>query len=120
MCNEAENSRFYEFSNEIYLLKTGVRDCCLIEEVSDEDIKLITDLVLEDGYRIKINKTFDPKYRPDVYVYKYDYQDKLINLIIEAYNSGKATDFLIQYSLGKLLGYSDQSMDEYFKRLDTV
>ena len=113
--------RFNEISNEIYLLHTGVRNCCIIDSVDEEDIKLIKKLISRDEYRIRDEKYWDPingKWINNIYIYKYDFQEKLIDIIIKAYEAGVDNHFLMQYALGKLLGYSDDSMEDYFKRLE--
>ena len=115
--------RFNEISNEMYLLRTGVRNCCMVECVDEEDIELIKEFISRDGYRVRDEKYWHPikgKWINDIYIYKYDFQEKLIDIIIKAYEAGVADHFLIQYALGKLLGYSDDSMEDYFKRLKST
>ena len=110
--------------NEIYLMEKGVRDCVLIDDIpcanSDElrnTIFSIEQFATTSGFRVVVNHVTDDADPSnefcEVYIYKYNYQRLIINIILE---DKKIDKFLKEYLLGSLLGYSAQSMEEFIMK----
>ena len=113
--------------NECYLINKGVRsaftDCLILTEFDEEDkesnkqfIKdLATNVNLEDliFYINEYPRREDdiPEYRYyDLWIFKYPHQLKIRD------NLYKLDEYMREYVIGKLLGYSDQSMEEFLSK----
>ena len=113
--------------NEIYLMQKGVRDCVLVDDVPCSDpneliktLFTIEQMATKSGFRVVVNHVEDPDPSNEfceVYIYKYNYQRLIINIILE---DKKIDKFLKEYLLGTLLGYSAQSMEEFIMKNVTL
>ena len=108
------------------LIDKGVRDCALIVPIPCNDelqntIFTIEQMAINSGFRVVVNHVTDDTDPSnefcEVYIYKYNYQRIIINIILE---DKKIDRFLKEYLLGTLLGYSAQSMEEYIMKNVTL
>lgn len=109
------------WENDLYLLDRGVRSVCKeflrYEKNNENTISLIHELQQMTITRNLYFKTFDTVSKEDgkinlaIYAYKYIHQLPLIKYV-ESGEKGMIREWI----LGKLLGYSDESMDEYLCR----
>lgn len=109
------------WENELYLIDRGVRSVCtdfLHYDKNDRDaVELIYELEQMTVRRNLYFATFDAVDKEDgktnlvVYAYKYMHQLPLIK-----YVENGEKGYIREWILGKLLGYSDESMDEYLCR----
>lgn len=100
---------FDYITNEFYLMDKGVRNACLIDFNNSQESDFIKDLCNEYGYH-PILWGGDEHASGSILVCKYIYQ---IELAREMSNKLEKHSFLYEYILGKLLGYTDESMEQY-------
>lgn len=118
-----------ELMNECYLISKGVRSCAQMTVVGVKDINeecpCITDMLFsleQAALRDNLNSTwFKYKDQSDIedgfeaysfWVYRYPHQ----LVIIRAIEEMAKHSFLVEWMTGKLLGYSDASMETYLSR----
>lgn len=109
------------WENDLYLIDRGVRSVCTEFLHYDKDDEAAAELVYElEQMAVRRNLYFamfdaidkeDGKIDLTVYAYKYMHQLPLIK-----YVENGEKGYIREWILGKLLGYSDESMDEYLCR----
>ena len=114
-----------KISNDLYLIYHGVRDCCMHTISADifEDKEFVNRIKKDaEFYKVKYIITDftdynDLKYKT-IFFYKYDHQ-KVMYLITEIIpkNENPVNGYVYQYIIGKLLGYSNQDMEEFLERV---
>ena len=120
-----DGSKLAEILNDLYLIYHGVRDCCTHTIPDDilEDEEFMDMIKKEtEFYKVKYIITDftdenDLKYKT-IFFYKYDHQ-KVLYLITENIpkNGNPVNGYISQFIIGKLLGYSNQDMEEYLSKL---
>ena len=117
---DIENSERKLPFEQIYLIKCGVRDCALIDIPTNIYSKFENDLnEYMNQFMIKSYIHYWNNYI-SFFLYKRDFQ---LELFKECFLTYFENDTLLerslkdQYILGKLLGYSEESMEEYFSKL---
>ena len=109
-------------NNESYLINKGVRTCALLTVVSHKDdgmdvqelLYKLEQLILHHGLNsipleLQRDEDDDPNARFfEFWIYSYPHQLAVIKAIHDTPRS-----FLREWVVGKLLGYSDMSMEEY-------
>lgn len=115
--------------NECYLISKGVRSCMQMDVIGIKDVNencpCITDILLsleQVGLHYDLNSVwFKYKDQSDVkegfesysfWVYRYPHQLPIIRAVEEV----DERNLLVDWITGKLLGYSDASMEEYLTR----
>ena len=110
--------------NEIYLIEKGVRDCALVElgtpEIGEyhELLYKVEQVVIQNDLNVKFKefKTDEPcdadKTYVEAYIYKYNHQ----RIIIDLLDTLPTHEFLYEYILGNLLGYSGEAMEKYIMK----
>ena len=109
-------SEFDVCCNEMYLLYKGVRNCALLENHYEKSLDIRKDFrqikSFANQYNLKIVMYVKSKLKQyRCYVYRYNYQRILIDFVEHDFNSPQS-QFISEYIIGKLLGYSDKSMSE--------
>ena len=112
--------------NDIYLIQKGVRSCCYHVFSYNEYDPITANMQLKDFQRIIKEASlyffikFDGKIQEremieeeyyKIYIYKYSHQYNIIQNI----ENGKYDFYTREYIIGKLLGYDDQSMEDFLK-----
>lgn len=111
------DKKILEVENECYLINKGVRSCALLSVSgfyqNEEDIIVkLEDLILNHNLQSFVYKQKFNDCNLEVYsfwIYKYHHQLALIKYISKL----KERDFLSDWIIGKLLGYSDESMESF-------
>ena len=101
---------FDYITNEFYLMDKGVRNACLIDFNNSQESDFIKDLCDEYNYFAIIFNGDDEHESGSILICKYIYQ---IELVREMSLKLEEHSFLYEYILGKLLGYTDESMEQY-------
>ena len=112
--NNNNDIDFNYITNEFYLMDKGVRNACLITFHNRQEANLIKDLCNEYRYHPLL---WDEYKSGSILVCKYIYQIELakeISLKLEKHS------FLYEYILGKLLGYTDDAMEQHLTQHECV
>ena len=122
-----------EVSDNCYLITRGVRSCCYFRDIVgpietyiasykdgkilqiyslDEKLKAIENTVKPYGlhfvaYKEKVKDKDHPR-SADVWIYRYAHQGELIKMF-----ANEESYYLKEWVIGKLLGYSDEAMEEF-------
>ena len=119
-----------EFMDNLYLISKGIRSCyfgamflkpnekykyydiAVFDSFSDI-IKIFEDTTKEfDLYLyVKYIEKNEDKFC-DYWIYKYKHQKNILDMIYKEKNN-----YLKQWMMGKLLGYSDESMEEFLNKI---
>lgn len=111
------NNKISEVENECYLIDKGVRSCALLSVSGyyQNDLDIISkmeEIVLNHklhSYKFK-QKFLDCDLEVYTFwIYKYHHQLALIKYLSKI----EGRDFLSEWIIGKLLGYSDESIEDY-------
>ena len=119
MLNELVKPYLASISSEVYLIAKGVRSCAWVdlpEELVIYIEKSIIDLFNSEGlyyYVLPFDLMEDNEIKKhiQIFIYRYDWQKKLFIHYINKRDS-LTGDFIF----GKLLGYSDSSINEFFSK----
>lgn len=111
-------------SNEVYYLYKGVRTCALIPLDGNEKLEEILELrdYLEwlcttGEVQLKFGVFQE---RDEIFIYTYEHELKIYELVSKMYAVGLANEihYMREFILGKLLGYSSESMERYLKKFE--
>lgn len=108
----------YYIHEQCYLISKGLRSCALLE-LPTEIIPYIENIFFA---HIKNNnlkfKICSKNNNIIIFLHKYNHQAYLFEIVIQPALLKDELTFIDQYILGKLLGYSEKSMHDYFTNND--
>lgn len=108
----------YYIHEQCYLISKEVRSCALIE-IADNIIPQIENIFLK---HVKSNnlkfKIFSKNGKVIIFIHKYNHQAYIFDMLIQPAIENDNLGFVDQYILGKLLGYSEKAMHNYFTNND--
>ena len=113
-------SKLAEIRNDLYLIYHGVRDCCIhsvYRQLEDEEFMESIEKDVK-FYKLKylINDYGDEVYK-ELFFYKYDHQRVMYMISDAVRGQSDVGVYVSEYITGKLLGYSNQDMEEFLERV---
>lgn len=133
---EAFQIKLSEIGSDIYLIQKGVRNCCLhcSNYLNDEhDRKMASEIIsyvkwsltdiekcfgMKIHYLVRERHTEDEEKFLDIFIYRYKHQRWMFNAVQRLRGWRNNHEYVLsEYVLGKLLGYSDEDMDNYICRI---
>ena len=114
-------SKLAEIRNDLYLIYHGVRDCCIhsvySEQLEDEEFmeKIEKDVKF---YKLKyLSNAYGDELYKELFFYKYDHQRVMYMISDAVRGQSDVGVYVSKYITGKLLGYSNQDMEEFLERV---
>lgn len=115
---ELTKAYYINICNEVYLLNKGVRSCAWVELpdkivpfVEKDILKLIDTVINYFVLPFNLMENNSTINHIQIFLYKYEWQKQLFLQFINQRNT-VVGDFIF----GKLLGYSDEQINEYFEK----
>ena len=112
-----------ELSTEFYLIQKGVRSCALLvfphydreEDIVNEYLKCDMDVSVK--WEFSEFETEEGGNFCELFLYKYSHQLDMKHAIdiIKSCADNPKHEYIAEWMLGKLLGYSDENMEEFLK-----